>query len=154
LTGSHLLELYPEAVSAGGLFDRCLAVLATGEPQQLSGELITTQASPVDPAQRAAVGADPADAAPADVTIRSARLYDGVAIAWRGSDDTDRLAALLQHAQRLGRIGGWEENIRTGEVSWTEAAFALFGLPPGEPLGVGDLRAHVLAEDLPAVIGF
>jgi serine phosphatase RsbU (regulator of sigma subunit)/PAS domain-containing protein len=159
LTGSHLLELYPEAVSAGGLFDRCLAVLASGEPQQLSGELITTQASPVDPAQRAAAGAAPAGAAPAgaapaDVTIRIARLYDGVAIAWRGSHDTDRLAALLQHAQRLGRIGGWEENVRTGEVSWTEAAFALFGLPPGEPLGVGDLRAHVLAEDIPAVIGF
>ena len=154
LTGSHLLELYPGAVSAGGLFDRCLAVLATGEPQQLSGELITTQAGPVDPAQRAPADAIPADAAPADVTIRIARLYDGVAIAWRGSHDTDRLAALLQHAQRLGRIGGWEENVRTGEVSWTEAAFALFGLPPGEPLGVADLRAHVLAEDIPAVIGF
>ena len=154
LTGSHLLELYPGAVSAGGLFDRCLAVLATGEPQQLSGELITTQASPVDPVQRAAADAAPADAAPADATIRIARLYDGVAIAWRGSHDTDRLAALLQHAQRLGRIGGWEENIRTGEVSWTEAAFALFGLPPGEPLGVADLPAHVLAEDIPAVIGF
>jgi len=154
LTGSHLLELYPGAVSAGGLFDRCLAVLATGEPQQLSGELITTQASPVDPVQRAAADAAPADAAPADATIRIARLYDGVAIAWRGSHDTDRLAALLQHAQRLGRIGGWEENIRTGEVSWTEAAFALFGLPPGEPLGVADLPAYVLAEDIPAVIGF
>jgi PAS domain-containing protein len=154
LNGSHLLELYPGAVSAGGLFDRCLAVLATGEPQQLSGELITTQASPVDPVQRAAADAAPAHAAPADVTIRIARLYDGVAIAWRGSHDTDRLAALLQHAQRLGRIGGWEENIRTGEVSWTEAASALFGLPPGEPLGVADLPAHVLAEDIPAVIGF
>jgi len=159
LTGRHLLELYPEAVSAGGLFDRCLSVLATGEPQQLSGEAITTQATPGDPAQHAAAGATPADAppadaVPADVTIRIARLYDGVAIASGGSHDTDRLAALLQHAQRLGRIGGWEENVRTGEVSWTEAAFALFGLPPGEPLGVADLPAHVLAEDIPAVIGF
>jgi PAS domain-containing protein len=153
LTGRHLLELYPEAVSAGGLFDRCLAVVATGEPQQLSGEAITTHASPGDPAQRA-TGATPADAPPADVTIRIARLYDGVAIAWRGSHDTDRLAALLQHAQRLGRIGGWEENVRTGDVSWTEAAFALFGLPPGAPFGVADLPAHVVAEDTPAVIGF
>jgi serine phosphatase RsbU (regulator of sigma subunit)/PAS domain-containing protein len=154
LTGRHLLELYPEAVSAGGLFDRCVAVLATGEPQQLSGEAITPQASPGDPAQRAADAATPADPPPADVTIRIARLYDGVAIAWRASHDTDRLAALLQHAQRLGRIGGWEENVRTGEVSWTEAAFALFGLPPGEPLGVADLPAHVLAEDIPTVTGF
>jgi PAS domain-containing protein len=153
LAGRHLLELYPEAVSAGGLFDRCVAVLATGEPQQLSGDAITAQASPGDPAQHTAAGAAPADAT-ADVTIRIARLYDGVAIARRGSHETGRLAALLQHAQRLGRIGGWEENVRTGEVSWTEAAFALFGLPPGEPLGVADLPAHVLAEDIPAVIGF
>ena len=154
LTGRHLLELYPEAVSAGGLFDRCLAAVATGEPQQLSGEAITTRATPRDPAERPATDAPPAGAAPADVTIRIARLYDGVAIAWRGSHDTDRLAALLQHAQRLGRIGGWEENVRTGEVSWTEAVFALFGLPPGAPLGVADLSAHVVAEDIPAVIGF
>jgi PAS domain-containing protein len=152
LTGRHLLERYPEAVSVGGLFDRCQAVLATGEPQELSGEVITAQAAaPANPAP----GAAPADAAAADAgTIRIARLYDGVAIAWRGSNDADRLATMLQHAQRLGRIGGWEENVRTGEVSWTEAAFALFGLPPGEPIGVADLPAHVLAEDIPAVRGF
>jgi PAS domain-containing protein len=159
LTGRHLLELYPEAASAGGLFDRCQAALAAGEPQQLSGEVITAQAGPGDPARPApadaAQGAEPAEAAPADTgTIRIARLYDGVAIAWRASNDADRLATMLQHAQRLGRIGGWEENVRTGEVSWTEAAFALFGLAPGEPLGVAELPAHVLAEDIPAVRGF
>jgi PAS domain-containing protein len=149
LTGGHLLELYPEAVSAGGLFDRCLTVLATGEPRQVSAEVITAQAD--GPAQRAA----PGDAAQAEGgTIRIARLYDGVAIAWRGSNEADRLAALLQQAQRLGRIGGWEENVRTGEVSWTEAAFALFGLPPGEPLALADLPLHVLAEDIPAVRRF
>ena len=138
LTGSHLLELYPEAVSAGGLFDRCLTVLDTGDPQQLSGEVLTAQAGAAAPA----------------ATIRIARLFDGVAIAWRGSNDADRLGALLQHAQRLGRIGGWEENVRTGEVSWTEPAFALFGLPPGEPVPVADLPSRVLAEDVPAVQGF
>jgi serine phosphatase RsbU (regulator of sigma subunit)/PAS domain-containing protein len=158
LTGRHLLELYPEAVSAGGLFDRCLTVLATGEPRQLSAEVITAQAD--GPGQRAAPGdvapdATPEDAAPAEgATIRITRLYDGVAIAWRGSNDADRLAALLQQSQRLGRIGGWEENVRTGEVSWTEGAFALFGLPPGEPLALADLPPHVLAEDIPTVRGF
>jgi len=163
LTGRHLLELYPEAVSAGGLFDRCLTVLATGEPQRLSAMVITAPAD--GPARRAAPGdaapgaaapdATREDAAPAEgATIRIARLYDGVAIAWRGSNDADRLAALLQQAQRLGRIGGWEENVRSGEVSWTEAAFALFGLPPGPPLALADLPARVLPEDIPAVRGF
>ncbi len=134
LTGRHLLELYPEGVAADGLFDRCLAALDSGEPQLLSGAAV---------------------AAPGETaSARIARLYDGVVIAWRAPGETDRLAALLQHAQRLGRIGGWEENVRSGEVSWTGPTFALFGLPPGDPVPVADLPAHVLAEDIPAVQGF
>src|SRR5215470_4810276 len=88
LTGRHLLELYPEAVSTDGLFDRCLAVLATGEPQQLSGEVIAAQAGTgnEDPPRGAAPDgpSPPAAAAPPAAMIRIARLYDGVAIAWPG----------------------------------------------------------------------
>jgi PAS domain-containing protein len=134
LTGRHLLELYPEGVAADGLFDRCLAALESGEPQRLSGAAVT---APDQPA-----------------AARIARLYDGVVIAWRRAGDADRLAGLLQHAQRLGRIGSWEENVVSGEVSWTEPTFALFGLPPGDPVPVADLSSHVLAEDVPAVRGF
>jgi PAS domain-containing protein len=134
LTGRHLLELYPEGVAADGLFDRCLAALESGEPQRLSGAAVT---APDQPA-----------------VARIARLYDGVVIAWRRAGDADRLAGLLQHAQRLGRIGSWEENVVSGEVSWTEPTFALFGLPPGDPVPVADLSSHVLAEDVPAVRGF
>jgi PAS domain-containing protein len=138
LTGRHLLELYPEGVTAGGLFDRCLAALAGGEPQRLPGATVPDPDSPGDGA----------------AAIRIARLYDGVVIAWRRAGDADRLAGLLQHAQRLGRIGSWEEYVVSGEVSWTEPTFALFGLPPGEPVPVADLSSHVLAEDIPAVQGF
>jgi PAS domain-containing protein len=137
LTGRHLLELYPEALAAGGLFDRCLAALEGGEPQRLP-EAVAAQAAP---------GTPPSG-------IRIARLYDGVVIAWRVAGDAGRLAALLQHAQRLGRIGGWEEDVPGGEVSWTEPTFALFGLPPGDPVPVADLPSHVVAEDVPAVQGF
>jgi PAS domain-containing protein len=138
LTGRYLLELYPEGAAAGGLFDRCLAALEGGEPQRLPGTAVPGPAGPGSPAGG----------------IRIARLYDGVLIAWRVAGEADRLAALLQHAQRLGRIGGWEENVRSGEVSWTEPTFALFGLPPGKPLTVADLHAHVLAEDIPVLQGF
>ena len=137
LTGRHLLELYPEALTAGGLFDRCVTALATGEPQQPT-EAVTNQA---------AQGTPPAG-------IRIARLYDGVVLAWRATGNADRLAALLQHAQRLGRVGGWEEDLRSGEVSWTEPMFALFGLPPGNPVPVAELPSHVVPDDVPAVQGF
>ena len=128
LTGRQLLATYPAAALAGGLFDRCLAALATGEPQHVAGDVTAA--------------------------VRIARLYDGVAIAWRTADDADRLATLLQHAQRLGRIGGWEENLRTGEVHWTEPTFALFGQEPGVPVPVGQLHTRVPAEDVPVVRGF
>jgi serine phosphatase RsbU (regulator of sigma subunit)/PAS domain-containing protein len=138
LTGRQLLELYPEAAAAGGLFDRCLAVLECGEPQRLAAEDTAAQAGPGTHA----------------TGVRISRLYDGVVIAMRGTGDTDRLAALLQHAQRLGRVGGWEEDLRSGEVSWTEPTFALFGLPPEVPVPVADLPAHVVPDDIPAVRGF
>jgi serine phosphatase RsbU (regulator of sigma subunit)/PAS domain-containing protein len=140
LAGRQLLELYPAAALAGGLFDTCVAVLATGDPQYVSGETVAAQTGYADP------GPVPA--------ARIARLYDGVAIAWRAADDTGRLAAQLQHAQRLGRIGGWEENLRTGEVHWTESAFALFGREPGAPVRIAELHTSVPADDVPAVLGF
>jgi serine phosphatase RsbU (regulator of sigma subunit)/PAS domain-containing protein len=140
LAGRQMLELYPDTALAGGLFDRCLQALVTGEPQYLSGEIVGVQAGDV--------ASMPAPA------IRIVRLYDGVAIAWRPADDTDRLATLLQHAQRLGRIGSWEENMRTGEVHWTEPTFALFGQPIGAPVAIADLHSRVPADDVPVVRGF
>jgi len=140
LAGRQLLELYPAAALAGGLFDSCLAALATGEPQYVAGEMVA--------AQTGDTGTAPAP------SVRIAPLYDGVAIAWRGTDDTGRLTSLLQHAQRLGRIGSWEENLRTGEVHWTEPTFALFGQEPGVPFRIADLDSRVLADDVPAAAGF
>jgi serine phosphatase RsbU (regulator of sigma subunit)/PAS domain-containing protein len=140
LTGRRLLELYPAAALAGGLFDSCLTALVTGDSQHVAGEMVA--------AQTGSAGTTPAP------PVRIAPLYDGVAIAWQGTDDTGRLATLLQHAQRLGRIGSWEENLRTGEVHWTEPTFALFGQEPGVPFRMADLDSRVSADDLPAVQGF
>jgi serine phosphatase RsbU (regulator of sigma subunit)/PAS domain-containing protein len=140
LAGRQMLELYPEAALGGGLFDGCVQALVTGEPQYVSGEVTAAQAGNA--------GTMPAPA------VRIARLYDGVATAWRPADDTDRLATLLQHAQRLGRIGSWEENMRTGEVHWTNPTFALFGQALGEPVAIADLHSRVPADDVPVVQGF
>jgi stage II sporulation SpoE-like protein/ANTAR domain-containing protein len=66
----------------------------------------------------------------------------------------ERLAALLEQAQWLGRTGGWEENLVTGEVNWAAPTFSLFGLPPGRPVRLADLDQHVPTEDVPAVRAF
>ena len=140
ILGGPLLEAYPAAALDGGLYDRASQVLASGEPQRVSGEIIST---PVGEGMTAPV-----------VDMRIARLYDGVVIAWQRSDQVQRLGALLEQAQRLGRVGGWEENLLTGDVLWTEPTFALFGQPPGAPVPVADLDARVPADDLPVVRGF
>ena len=135
-----LLEVYPAAALPGGLYERAAAVLATGEPQQMSGQIISTPAG---------------DAMVAPVLdVRITRLYDGIVITWRRADEIDRLTTQLQQAQRLGRVGGWEENLLTGDVLWTEPAFALFGQPSNAPIPVADLPAHVLADDIATVQGF
>jgi serine phosphatase RsbU (regulator of sigma subunit) len=140
LAGCLLLEAYPATALPGGLYDRALEVMATGEPQNISGEIISA-------------GVGDAMAAPV-MEVRISRLYDGVIMAWRRADEVERLTTLLQQAQRLGRIGGWEENLRTGDVLWTEPTFVLFGQPPGAPIGVADLHEHVPVGDIPAVERF
>jgi hypothetical protein len=138
LMGRLLLELYPAAAASGGLLDCCAQALATGTPQHVVGEVMAGHARD----DEAAPGPE----------FRVVPLYDGVAIAWRHWDERERFAALLQHAQRLGRIGGWEENLRTGDVHWTGQTFALFGRRPGDgPVRIAGLHAYVPAEDLPSV---
>jgi len=60
-------------------------------------------------------------------------------------------AELLDVVQWLGNTGGWEEDLRTGQVDWTPAAYTLFGLPPGQPVPLAQLGERVPPEDLPAV---
>jgi serine phosphatase RsbU (regulator of sigma subunit) len=88
--------------------------------------------------------------------IRIARYFDGVVITWRPAGQADRLAALLGHVQRLGRIGGWDENLLTGEAEWTDSAFGLFGLPArsGAAIPLADLHSYVTAADADVVSRF
>ncbi|MGH3275806.1 MAG: SpoIIE family protein phosphatase [Streptosporangiaceae bacterium] len=140
LAGRTLLEMYPAAALPGGLFDCATEVLATGERRAMSGTVISAP-----PGGRVAAPVMEAGVAP---------LYDGVVIAWRPPAEAERLTALLEQAQRLGRIGCWEEDLRTGEVFWTDPAFGLFGQARGAPVPITELDGHVPADDIAAVQSF
>ena len=140
IAGRPLLEMYPGAALASGLFDQAVRVLATGRAEHISGAVLST---PVGDSTLTPM-----------LEVRIARLYDGVVIAWQRSDEVERLGGLLHQAQRLGRIGGWEENLLTGDVLWTERTYALFGRPAADPVPIGQLTAHVPADDQAAVEGF
>jgi serine phosphatase RsbU (regulator of sigma subunit)/PAS domain-containing protein len=149
LTRLTLLEAYPASVTGSGLFARARQVLANGVSQFVPGPLGESLASGL-PANEA----ESADPALAD--LRVARFFDGVIFTWRRDYSADGLAAVLDHAQRLGRLGGWEENLVTGTVRWTDSAFGLFGLTPrpGAEIPLADLHSYVMAADKPVVKRF
>jgi serine phosphatase RsbU (regulator of sigma subunit)/PAS domain-containing protein len=139
LTGQSLIEAYPAAAMSGGLYHRAVEVLLSGTPQHVSGEVIGTGSG---------IGQV------AIASVRIARLFDGVVIVLRHAAEADRQAALLQHAQRLGRFGGWEENLATGAVHWTPAMFPLFGVPADEPIPLVELPSLVHQDDQGAAEAF
>jgi serine phosphatase RsbU (regulator of sigma subunit)/PAS domain-containing protein len=132
--GALLLEAYPLAAGAGELFQRVERVYATGEPFRAHRMRLTAL---VDQVPLSAV---------ADISI--SRHGSCVLLIWRIEDETARLASLLQHAQRLGRIGGFEENLLTGEITWNGQLFDLYGRPPtSPPVALEELPAHAHPDD-------
>ncbi|WP_406011544.1 SpoIIE family protein phosphatase [Streptomyces sp. NBC_00637] len=135
VNGALLLEAYPMAAGGGGdLFQRIERVHATGEPFRARRMSLT-----------ALVGEVPL-AAVADLSI--SRHGDCVLLIWRIEDEAARLASLLQNAQRLGRIGGFEEDLLTGETTWNGQLFTLYGRPESSPpVPLEDLAAHTHPDD-------
>ena len=152
LTRLTLLEAYPASIAGSGLFARARQVLNDGIPQHVPGPLRASLASGL-PADQTGSGQAPL------AGLRVARFFDGVIFSWHRDSPAGsgvQLAELLDHAQRLGRLGGWEENLLTGTVRWTDSAFDLFGLSPrpGAEIPLTDLPSYVMAADKPVVKRF
>jgi serine phosphatase RsbU (regulator of sigma subunit) len=135
LAGLTLLEAYPASMSGDGLFARANRILATGHSEHVPG----TVTAPLTGARELVEIGD----------LHAAPFFAGVLFTWRKAGDAERLAELLGHAQRLGQMGAWEENLTTGAVRWTDSAFALFGLDPrnAAPISTADLHNFVIAAD-------
>ncbi|MEV0390345.1 SpoIIE family protein phosphatase [Nonomuraea sp. NPDC050643] len=139
VVGARLLEAYPLAAEEGGLWERIERVHATGEPFRADQMTLTAMVGQVPLASVAAVG----------IT----RHRDSVLLIWRLQDEAARLAGLLQHAQRLGRIGGFEENLATGQIIWSSQLYSLYGMEEGEqPIPLERLADHSHSDDA-VVIG-
>ncbi|WP_435833401.1 SpoIIE family protein phosphatase [Streptomyces bungoensis] len=138
VSGALLLEAYPMAAGTSELFQRVERVYATGEPFRAHRMRLTAL---VDEVPLTTV---------ADISI--SRHGSSVLLIWRIEDETARLASLLQNAQRLGRIGGFEENLLTGEITWNSQLFGLYGRPPtSTPVPLENLAAHAHPDDAVAI---
>jgi PAS domain-containing protein len=134
VTGALLLEAYPMAAGESELFGKIERVYATGEPFRARRTTLTALVDQVP----LAVFAD----------ISVSRHGAGVLLIWRIEDEAARLASLLQHAQRLGRVGGFEENLTTGEITWNGQLFSLYGRPQTEgPVSLQDLASYAHPDD-------
>ncbi|BFV60668.1 SpoIIE family protein phosphatase [Kitasatospora sp. CMC57] len=138
IVGARLLDAYPLAAEPGGLFEKIEHVLATGEPFRADR---MTLAATVDSVSLTTA---------ARVSI--SRQGAHVLLVWKLADGIPKVASLLQHAQRLGRIGGFEENLLTGEIAWNDTLFDLHGLPPTAPaIPLDQLAAHAHPDDAQSI---
>ncbi|WP_052070293.1 SpoIIE family protein phosphatase [Streptacidiphilus albus] len=134
LSGSSLLESYPMTAEEGGVFGKLEHVHATGEPFRADRMATTTLVDQVALTTFARIS----------ITRHGGELL----LTWRADDEATRLADLLQHAQRLGRIGGFEENLQTGETIWNSQLYELCGLLPTDPpIPVSRLAQHAHPDD-------
>ena len=128
IKGLTLLEAYPVTTAGHGLFARALRAVEDGVARYLPGPLV----EPVPIAD-----------------FRVAKFADGAIFTWRGYGEPGGLTDLLDHVQRIGRLGGWEENVSTGTVRWTDSAFGVFGLTPdgNAAIPLAELHSFVTGAD-------
>ncbi len=51
-----------------------------------------------------------------------------------------RRGQMLDRIAQVGRIGGWELNLLTGELHWTDENYRIHGLPVGSPISLESTR--------------
>ena len=144
LAALTLLEAYPASASGNGFYARAERVLASGHAEHVPGTVTAPLTADADAAGN---GGDLGHPVIADLTVIP--FFAGVLFTWRTPGEAEQLAELLGHAQRLGSIGGWEEQLATGIIRWTDSAFALFGLDPAQaaPIPIAQLHSFVIAAD-------
>ncbi|MEU6486630.1 SpoIIE family protein phosphatase [Streptomyces sp. NPDC046887] len=138
VSGALFLEAYPVSAGRSELFDTIARVYATGEPFRAERMTLTALVDQV-----------PLEAV-ADLSV--SRYGGALLFIWRTEDEAARLASLLQHAQRLGRIGGFEENVLTGDITWNQQMHHLHGLPlTAPPIPLEQLPAYAHPDDAVAI---
>ena len=67
----------------------------------------------------------------------------------RAEETLREQAELLDNAQRIGRMGSWNLDLRTGRLAWPDATCRLFGIAPSEFTGTFEqFHSLILPEDV------
>ena len=78
----------------------------------------------------------------------SLTVYSDITERHRREQKLREREAELSTAQRIARLGGWRYDHRSGEISWSDEMYRLFGAEPGAfPLTPAAIFAHIHPED-------
>lgn len=76
----------------------------------------------------------------------------GTVLTFRDVSDRERLDMLLKDMQTTAKIGGWEYDVETKRTHWTDAVYAIYELPIGQPLSIQENRQYFHADDWPKLV--
>ena len=54
----------------------------------------------------------------------------------------------LVRAQKVAKIGSWEQNLLTNEIFWSDEMFDIFGIPLNTPINFNDANKFLSTEDI------
>ncbi|MBO9731977.1 MAG: response regulator [Chitinophaga sp.] len=67
----------------------------------------------------------------------------------QAQSELKRSNQLLGICQQMGKMGGWEFNVVTGEIYWTKEIYALREVPPGYPITLQGAASFYHPDDQP-----
>ncbi|MEV0378680.1 SpoIIE family protein phosphatase [Nonomuraea sp. NPDC050643] len=137
LAGRRLMAVSP-GVASSGLLDDYITVYESGEPLHREPlEFVEVMDYLLWPAT---------------LSVRAARVDDGLLASWRTIDDEELLVSGWERAQRLAELGWGEWNLATARTLWTPQMYEMFGRDRAfGPMALEELPSVVMPEDLPVV---
>ncbi|HEY4370170.1 MAG TPA: PAS domain S-box protein [Steroidobacteraceae bacterium] len=71
----------------------------------------------------------------------------GTVLTFRDVTDRVRLDSLLRDMQTTAQVGGWEYDVATQKIHWTDAVYAIHDLPAGQRIDLDLVRSFFSKED-------
>ena len=79
-------------------------------------------------------------------------IIKGTVLTFSDVTDRERLDCLVRDMQATSRIGGWEFDLATGKINWTDALYDIYGVPRGKPVDFEFFQQFYAPEDLPQMM--
>jgi PAS domain S-box-containing protein len=84
--------------------------------------------------------------------VREDNLIKGTVLTFSDVTERERLDCLVRDMQSTARLGGWELDVATGKLHWTDALYDLYGVTRGAPVDFPFFQKFYDPADLPHML--